>query len=70
MMNLSVIGTVFPVSIVLGLLAGRWIGGWFEAARVGGMIGVLVGIAAGFYNLFQMVSRFGSQPRDPDDRAR
>ena len=69
MMNLSVIGTVFPVSLVLGYLAGRWIGGWFEAARMGGLIGALLGIVAGFYNMFKMVSRFGSKPGDPGDRA-
>lgn len=66
MMNLSVIGTVFPVALVLGYLTGRWIGGWFEAVRMGGLIGALVGIAAGFYNMFKMVSRF-AKPRDPND---
>lgn len=60
LMNLSVIGMVFPVSLVLGYLAGRWIGSFFDAARVGGMIGALFGLVSGFYNMFKMVGRTGS----------
>ena len=60
LMNLSVIGLVFPVSMVLGFLAGRFIGGYFDAARLGGVIGGLVGIVSAFYNLFKMVSEIPS----------
>ncbi len=60
LMNLSVIGMVFPVSMVLGYLGGRWIGGFFEATRVGGMIGALVGIVAGFYNMIKTVLEYSS----------
>ncbi len=67
LMNLSVIGMVFPVSLVLGYLAGRWVGSLFDAARVGGMIGAAFGLVSGFYNMFKMVSRMGSDARAGDD---
>ena len=69
LMNLSVIGMVFPVSMVLGFLAGRYIGGFFEAERLGGMIGGLVGIVSAFYNMIKMVSQIkpsGTTETDDD----
>ncbi len=62
LMNLSVIGLVFPVSMVLGYLAGRWVGGFFDAQQLGGLIGGLVGIVSAFYNMFKMVSEIPSRP--------
>ena len=70
LMNLSVLGMVFPVSLVLGYFAGRWIGSFFDAVRVGGMIGAVFGILGGFYNMFKMVSAMGSDSsRTGDDSA-
>lgn len=70
LMNLSVLGIVFPVSLVLGYFAGRWIGSFFDAVRVGGMIGAIFGLLAGFYNMFKMVSQMGSDSsRAGDDGA-
>ena len=70
-MNLSVIGLVFPVSMVLGYLAGRFVGGFFDAARLGGVIGGLVGIVSAFYNMFKMVSQIpsGSSSDHGDDAS-
>lgn len=54
-LDYSVIGLVFPVAMIMGFLAGRWIGGFFGQARLGSIVGGLFGIAAGFYNLYEMV---------------
>jgi F0F1-type ATP synthase assembly protein I len=62
--NLSVIGMVFPVALLLGYFAGRWVGSWFEATRVGGLIGAMVGLVAGFYNLIKMVTDLDSPQRE------
>ena len=56
-LDLSAVGIAFPVAILFGYFVGRLIGGWFDAARVGGMIGLLFGIAGGFYNFIKMAIR-------------
>jgi hypothetical protein len=56
-LDLSAVGLAFPVALLLGYFGGRLIGGWLGNASLGAMIGVLFGIAGGFYNLFKMVSR-------------
>ena len=56
-LDLSAVGLAFPIALLLGYFGGRLIGGWLGNPQVGAMIGVLVGIAGGFYNLFKMVSR-------------
>ena len=73
-MNLSVVGMVFPVSLLIGYFGGRWVGSWFEATRSGGLVGSLLGLAAGFYNVFKMVGDLGSSadetpPANPDADA-
>ena len=57
LLDVAVIGLVFPVASVLGFLAGRTVGGWFGAATTGAMIGFLFGVAAGFYNAYQTIRR-------------
>ena len=68
--DLMAVGMVFPIAIVAGLFAGRWIGGWFGHKELGQWIGLAWGIAAAFWDLFKTsrkLDRFdaaGSQ-RDP-----
>ncbi len=57
LLDVAVIGLVFPVASVLGLTAGRWVGSWLGAPAAGAMIGLLFGIAAGFYNAWQTIRR-------------
>lgn len=57
LLDVAVIGLVFPVASVLGFLAGRTVGGWFDAPNAGAMIGFLFGVAAGFYNAYQTIRR-------------
>ena len=56
-LDLSAVGLAFPISLLLGYFGGRLIGGWAGNPQLGGLIGALVGIVGGFYNLFKMVSR-------------
>ena len=56
-LDLSAVGIAFPVAILFGYFVGRLIGGWLGAARVGGMIGLLFGVAGGFYNFIKIVTR-------------
>lgn len=67
-LNLSVVGMVFPVALLMGYFAGRWIGGLFGAERVGSLIGLFVGLGAGFRNLFVMIDRYGGK-RDGEPPA-
>jgi hypothetical protein len=56
-LDLSAVGLVFPVAMLIGYFGGRVVGGWLGSAQLGGLVGSLLGIAGGFYNLFKMVSR-------------
>jgi hypothetical protein len=76
-LDLSAVGLAFPIALLLGYFAGRAIGGWLGSAQLGGMIGALVGIIGGFYNLFKMVSRLAPRhtgatppPAPPIDERR
>lgn len=60
------VGMVFPVAVVLGFLAGRFIGGWLGQATLGAVIGLLFGALAGFYNLFQTLRRLDPTPSFPE----
>ena len=66
LMNVSVVGMVFPVSMVLGYLGGRFVGSWFESAQAGGLIGGLLGLMAGFYNVFKIIAKLDPRPRRDD----
>lgn len=55
--DLLSLGLVFPIAIVLGLLLGRWIGGYFGRAELGQWIGLVWGILTGFYELYKVSKR-------------
>ena len=65
-MNLSVIGMVFPVALLMGYFAGRYLGGLLGNASLGAMIGALLGIVSGFYNIFKMMARYTSSSSPAD----
>ena len=57
MADVSTIGTVFPVAILLGLFGGQAIGDFFGYRQLGALIGLAVGIASGFYNVYKVIRR-------------
>jgi Putative F0F1-ATPase subunit Ca2+/Mg2+ transporter len=52
--DLMSLGLVFPVAIVLGFFGGRWVGGWFGHPLPGQWIGLIYGIATGFWELYKV----------------
>ena len=56
-LDLSAVGLAFPIALLIGYFGGRAVGGWLGNVQLGSLIGALLGIAGGFYNLFKMVSR-------------
>jgi hypothetical protein len=56
-LDLSAVGLAFPIALLIGYFGGRMVGGWVGNPQLGSLIGALLGIAGGFYNLFKMVSR-------------
>jgi hypothetical protein len=71
--DLIAMGMVFPIAIVLGFFGGRWIGGWFGYPVVGQWIGLVYGVATGFWELYKVTQKLDrldqqSPPEDPRDK--
>ena len=62
------LGLTFPLCIVLGFFLGRWLGAWFGHGGVGQWIGLMLGIAAAFRELYKLNQRAASQ--DEKERKR
>jgi hypothetical protein len=67
LLDYSVIGLVFPVAMVMGFVAGKWIGAWFGREDLGGVVGGLFGIAAGFYNVYKTVAKLNRDEQAPPE---
>ncbi|HUP23763.1 MAG TPA: AtpZ/AtpI family protein [Thermoanaerobaculia bacterium] len=52
--DLSTVGLVFPVAVVIGYFAGKTVGRWLGAEEAGALAGVLLGVVSGFYNLWKV----------------
>jgi hypothetical protein len=48
---------LFPAAVVVGYLGGRWLGERFDWPVAGGLVGGVVGAAAGFWQLYQFLRR-------------
>lgn len=70
MADVSTIGTVFPMAILIGLFGGQAIGGWLGARSAGALIGLGIGIAAGFYNVYKVIQIAERKEREAEARAR
>lgn len=55
--DLMSLGMVFPSAIVLGFFIGRWIGGYFGHPTGGQWVGLVWGIATGFWELYKVTTR-------------
>jgi hypothetical protein len=58
--DLMAMGLVFPIAIVLGFFIGRWAGGLVGHREGGQWIGLLWGIAAGFWELYKVTVRMNA----------
>ena len=58
-LDVSIIGIQFPVAIALGYFFGRWLDGLFGTAPWLMIVFALLGIAAGFVNLFRITAQAG-----------
>ncbi|HXC17244.1 MAG TPA: AtpZ/AtpI family protein [Holophagaceae bacterium] len=69
--DLLAVGMIFPIAIVVGLFAGRWIGGKFGHQDLGQWLGLAWGVAAGFWELYktsQKLDRFdAAEAKDARD---
>jgi len=66
--ELTSLGMVFPIAIVLGYFLGRWIGGLVGHPKPGQWIGLALGIATGFLDSYKVATRPGRlDPPPPPD---
>jgi hypothetical protein len=55
--DLMGLGMVFPIAIALGFFIGRWVGGLLGVPRVGMALGLVWGVATGFWELYKVTLR-------------
>ncbi|MCL1908860.1 MAG: AtpZ/AtpI family protein [Holophagaceae bacterium] len=55
--DLLSMGMVFPIAIVLGYFLGQWIGGKLGHPGPGRIIGLVLGILSGFWELYKLSKR-------------
>ena len=48
---------LFPAAVVVGYLAGRWLGAHAGAPTAGAVLGAVLGAAAGFWQLYAFLRR-------------
>lgn len=68
--QMGAVGIELALSIVLGALGGRWLDGKLDTDPYLTLLGLLLGLVAGFKSLIQTARRYQQQqqaPRDTDD---
>ena len=63
-LNLSVVGIQFPVAMAIGYFWGKWMDGWFGTWPYLTGLFSLLGIIAGFVNLFRMTAEAARSEED------
>ncbi len=66
--DLMSLAMVFPIAIALGFFLGRWAGGLAGHPKVGMLVGLVWGVAAGFWELYKVtvrLNRLDDQDRGP-----
>ncbi len=65
--DLLSLGMVFPIAILLGWFLGKWIGGALGNAQAGALIGLVWGVATGFYELYKVTIRLNRKRPDESE---
>jgi len=75
-LNASIVGIQFPVAMAIGYFWGKWMDGWFGTEPWLTAVFSILGVVAGFVNLFRITLQTGEQEerlseefREPDDDA-
>ena len=55
--DVMALGMVFPIAITVGFFLGRWGGGLLGYPKIGITIGLIWGIATGFFELYRVAVR-------------
>ena len=55
--DLMALGMVFPNAIALGFFLGRWVGGLLGHPGAGMAVGLVWGVASGFWELYKVTVR-------------
>ncbi len=55
--DLMALGMVFPIAIALGFFLGRWVGGLLGHPKAGMAVGLIWGVATGFWELYKTTVR-------------
>ena len=55
--DLMALGMVFPIAIAVGFFLGRWIGGLLGHPKAGMAVGLVWGVATGFWELYKVTIR-------------
>jgi len=61
--DLMAMGMVFPIAITLGFFIGRWAGGLLGHPGAGMAVGLVWGVAAGFWELYKTTVRLERMDR-------
>jgi hypothetical protein len=67
--DLMSMGLVFPIAIVIGFFLGRWVGGLVGHPEGGQWIGLIWGIAAGFWELYKVTLRMNAMDAPPPEEG-
>ena len=62
-------GWAFAASVVLGLLAGLWLDKVVDSSPAFTLVGMFLGLAAGFYGMFKMLMPLYYRERDRQSRG-
>ena len=68
--DLMAMGMVFPTAIALGFFIGRWAGKALGFPRAGIALGLIWGVAAGFWELYKTtlrLNRLDDKAKGPED---
>jgi ATP synthase protein I len=60
-LNASIVGIQFPVAMAIGYFWGKWMDGWFGTEPWLTIVFAILGIIAGFVNLFRITLQTGRQ---------